>query len=282
MTSTLMIYNVIPNSDFGSVAGAIPFIDSLTVGGILYEAYQITGYLHHTVEFTKIGTTYQVSDPVFPVGVGGVYQKRPFGDPLSWNTGCYEIFNNDSLPIQFRSREGFSIPMGPITIAPGTSLYFYIDATTLAGTTYPSACCVRGDVLVKTKQGAVPIKDVRAGDIVYKSDGSEINVQYNIKFVPTKSFVKISKGSLAQNVPDSDIFITGEHPVNVNDKEINAQDLVNGTTIQEKEIESSEPIYSLCTAERTSVLMNNLLVFTWGDAEWNEFSTKNKIWSTRQ
>ena len=63
----------------------------------------------------------------------------------------------------------------------------------------------------------------------------------------------------------------------LNNKEINCEDLINDITIYKVKLADPVFVYSLCTKERTSVIMNNLLVYTWSQVDWENYATLNKI-----
>jgi hypothetical protein len=109
MTNTLMTYNVLHGHD------------ALTVGGVDYETYQLGGSLNRIVQFHRVGVTNSVGNN------RTLYQNVNTTSPVQWPAGCYEIFNNDTNPITFRSVVG-SIKATNV-IAAKTSFYFYIDNT---------------------------------------------------------------------------------------------------------------------------------------------------------
>jgi hypothetical protein len=276
MAGTTMQYSVFLGYDTITIVNG-------AANGLSDGIYQASGAgvnVLSNITFLLSGTTNTVTNSATPyVGILGIA-----GIILSWEAGCYEITNSTSIgnTITFQTNNANTSTITTIaTISPFFSLFFYIAAD-LTVTIQESACCIRGDALVKTKRGDIMIKNVIHSDTVFKSDGSEIDVQYNIKFISTKKFVKINQNALGENIPNQDIFITGEHPISINNKEINVKDLVNNTTITEIETEIPEPIYSLCTSERTCVMINGLSVYTWGDADWNDFSKENNITAWKQ
>jgi hypothetical protein len=139
--------------------------------------------------------------------------------------------------------------------------------------------CMHGDTMVQTTGGFYKIMDLAS-----TIDGREIKLvdQYNqlqnLKFVAkfghSGKFVCISKDSIAENVPNADVFITPGHPVLVNGEEIIANNLVNGTTIYLCNKETSH-VYSPCTKERIFLMMNNLPVCTWSEVDF-QIHVENK------
>lgn len=117
------------------------------------------------------------------------------------------------------------------------------------------------------------LKDIKANDQVIDVNGHPIKVNCNISCGHFHKYIKISKDALGDNQPSQDLYITYGHPLLINGQEIECQDLVNGTTIT-KMIGERKDIYSLCTEERSYVIMNNVPVCTWEEKEWDAFRQK--------
>ena len=104
------------------------------------------------------------------------------------------------------------------------------------------SCFARG-TLIRTREGDRPIETLAAGDEVAVRSGG---------FAPIKAMVShtlnsvsgqwvgeaksnlpvlIRRGALAENSPNADLHLTGEHAVYVDGYLIKANELVNGTTI---------------------------------------------------
>ena len=128
-------------------------------------------------------------------------------------------------------------------------------------------CCMHPTTKVVTPSGIKDIKDIKAGDKVKDVHGRFINVNYNIKFMPTNKFVCVKKDAFGNNRPSEDLKATGEHPLVHNRKEVKFKDIVNGQTIVEQELKD-EFVYSLCNRRRTYVMMNDVPVCTWAQREW--------------
>lgn len=129
--------------------------------------------------------------------------------------------------------------------------------------------CVYPDTKVHVPGNkTVAIKDIKAGDKVINRLGEEIEVIYNMKFEPKVSdFIEIPKSVL--NVTDN-LLIRKKHPVWWRNKEVLAESLPKHTGNLVKEVSIDRPVnvYSLCTKERSFVLMNNLPVCTWEQKDW--------------
>lgn len=139
--------------------------------------------------------------------------------------------------------------------------------------------CLHENTLIRTPNGMIPIKNIHAGDIVYQN-GREVNVLYNAKFLPTNSYIKIDKDAFGINEPMNDFYITGTHPLWINGQEILAENLVNGTTINEVKLDSPVTCYSLVTNDRIYVDTQGLNCFTWGVDEWEKTQRESCIpWS---
>lgn len=148
--------------------------------------------------------------------------------------------------------------------------------------TEPVPFCVHPDTKVLTTNGLMKISDIKSdsGVKVIDPKGTEIDVIYNIKNPLTKDYIKISAGSLGENVPSEDLYIRDGHPILLDNKEVMPETLVNDDSIKRVKMDKADYCYSLCTKGRLFVMMNGIPVCTWDEAEWQETSNKNEAcWS---
>lgn len=146
-----------------------------------------------------------------------------------------------------------------------------------------TACCFHPQTLISTKNGSVPISNIKSGDIVIKENGDELEVMYNIKYVvKTNKFVKISKGALdGASLPNNDLLMTSGHPLIVDGKEVEAGKLVNGSTIVEVELDENVNVYSICANERTGIMVEGVPALTWEPIEWEATQKRLNIQWTK-
>jgi hypothetical protein len=155
----------------------------------------------------------------------------------------------------------------------------YVSGTVSNLTINDTGCvCLHPETLIRTVDGNKTINSIKSGDYVYKPNGDLLRVEYNIKnLVPTKKFIKLSKGCLENNLPENDLYITAGHPIIINDEEIECQKLVNGTTIEEVELDEKVNVYTICATERTAIMIEGLPILTFEEKEWIETSIKYEI-----
>lgn len=152
---------------------------------------------------------------------------------------------------------------------------FYLDTGFIGNTKFSAGpCCVHPDTTVMTPNGLIPIKSLKTGDKVIGFNGVPIKIEYNIKYIPTREYVKISKGALGSDLPSTDLLIRRGHPILLEGKETNCSDLINGNSICDIILDEPEHVWSLCTENRTFVMMNGIPVCTWSEIGWKNF-TKN-------
>lgn len=106
------------------------------------------------------------------------------------------------------------------------------------------------------------IEDVRAGDRLINHKGKAVEVLHNVRFCKSDSFVKIQKGSLSCNLPTEDLLIVAKHPIIVNHKVIMPSSLLKTKGVNRVKVEPA-PVYSICTKEKTWVIMQGIPVCTW-------------------
>jgi hypothetical protein len=146
---------------------------------------------------------------------------------------------------------------------------------------FPAVCCLHPDTLIQTIDGVKSISSIKSGDIVVKGNGETTQVLFNIKYyVPTKKFIKISRGAFGQDLPINDIFITEGHPLMIDEKEIECEKLLNGHTITKVELDEPINVYAICCDKRNDIMTEGIPIMTWEPIEWETFYKKNKIiWS---
>jgi hypothetical protein len=110
----------------------------------------------------------------------------------------------------------------------------------------------------------VSIKDLKIDPNIrlIGTNNEEIELLYNLKCLPVTDFTLYSKDCFGEGSPSQDLYISGGHPILLNAEEKLPRDLINNTTIRTVTLEPT-PIYTLCTKERTFVMINNVAVCTW-------------------
>ena len=100
--------------------------------------------------------------------------------------------------------------------------------------------CLHPNTLVKTKRGNIKVSDLLTDDIVYDEKETPITVRFVGTNDTTNKFVKISKGSLGNNIPHNDLYLTPGHMIMVNGQIKEASSFVNGKDIVETDTEKSQ------------------------------------------
>ena len=98
-----------------------------------------------------------------------------------------------------------------------------------------------------------------------------------MKFIPSDDFIKVRKGSLGYNLPNNDLYIRQGHPLLLENKEIECQDLINDSSITRVKLDEKVPVYSLCTKDRVYVMMEGVPICTWAQNEWETYFKDNHI-----
>jgi hypothetical protein len=117
-----------------------------------------------------------------------------------------------------------------------------------------------------------------AGDTVYTESNDQVKVLFVARFaVPSKQFIRIQKDSLGTDKPARDLLIREGHPLVVDGKEIACQDLVNGTSIDQVELDTPLEVYTLCTNQRVAVMIEGLAVLTYAKNDFFKYAVDNQI-----
>lgn len=127
--------------------------------------------------------------------------------------------------------------------------------------------CLHPHTLVQTSDdSSVRIETLKGGDIVIDYKGQKVEIIKNARFDSTDTFYKIKKNALSLNVPLNDVLIRGEHPILYKGRHINAKRLqgkLGKEWIEKVKLNEKVPVWSLCTKERTFVMMEGIKVCTW-------------------
>ncbi len=197
---------------------------------------------------------------------------------------CYSITNMTGGNIKIGTfLHGGGITIGDlvpeITLDNNEITYLFVDENSQITDFTNIACCLHPLTNILTNLGYKYIKDIESNQELKLKDiyGNFIDLIYNIKYIPSKDFILISKNAFGNNKPSDDLYIKEGHPLHLNNKEINCEDLINNKTIHKVQLDDPVFLYSLCTKERTAVIMNNLLVYTWSQEDWESYATINNI-----
>jgi hypothetical protein len=140
-----------------------------------------------------------------------------------------------------------------------------------------AAICVRDTTLVSTTRGRIPIAEVHTGDRVLDCRGQLQPVLTNLFSGSSAELVLIKRGALGQQQPSEDLYIRKGHPLLVNGREIEPEHLIDGHNVVEVQLDEPARLYTLCTANRTFVDMQGLLVGTWSEAALENFSENDNV-----
>lgn len=104
----------------------------------------------------------------------------------------------------------------------------------------PPVCFVKGS-LIDLRRGATPVEDVQIGDEVRTHRGAWAKVKWigrmearkaeDATWAHVQKPVLFRRGSIEDNVPNRDLYVSQEHAMLVNDVLIPAKNLVNGSSI---------------------------------------------------
>ena len=111
------------------------------------------------------------------------------------------------------------------------------DGGSLTITTETAPFCLLAGTMVSTPYGERPVEDIRPGDVILTHDGDITPVRWVgrqsliSKFSAHALPVVIKAGALSDNTPSRDLHVSPDHAIVLDDYLVQAQALVNGTTI---------------------------------------------------
>ena len=222
------------------------------------------------------------------------------------NKISFANFNSNSNTTLY----GNFVASGSIELPPNVTLYGSVSSlegsitfsglSSVIGNSQNVVCYAKG-TLILTKQGFVPIENIKAGDkIVTKGK------IYNSKFIKTDSALKIEpvvwaskfkvknlnsktrpicikKNTFSKNYPFKDLYVSPNHSLLLNGKMVLAKNIVNGETIyQDNECDNVE-YYHLECEDHSAIVANGILAESYLEAEnRNAFeksvSLRNKLY----
>ena len=138
-----------------------------------------------------------------------------------------------------------------------------------------TACFAAGSI-ISTPEGPCAVESLRIGDKVCTASGGAVAVkwvgcqtlrkwQHGAQMQP----VRIRAGALGNGLPHSDLTVTADHGMILDNHVINASALVNGDTIDfvpMAELEDSFTVYHVETEDHDVILANGALAETFVDA----------------
>lgn len=136
--------------------------------------------------------------------------------------------------------------------------------------------CFAAGTLITTTEGESKVEALQIGDLVVTAEGKEVPVLWiglqkvHKIFTPKERFVpvRVKAGALGDGIPHSDLVLTADHALIIDDFAINAGALVNGATIVYDPIESlpdSVTYYHVETEDHSVILANGAPAETYID-----------------
>ncbi|GGX67239.1 hypothetical protein GCM10007385_40410 [Tateyamaria omphalii] len=177
---------------------------------------------------------------------------------------------------------GFSSNNEPVVFDGNLSLYFLLsDDDTLTGNigftdsgTY--TYCFAGGTLISTANGEVAVERLSIGDHVVTSKGTTVPVKWVGRQTMKKMFsgqsmqpICIKSGALGDGLPHSDLTVTPDHAIIIDDYAINASALVNGVSIDwvpMADLDDIFCVYHVETEDHDVILANGACAETFIDA----------------
>lgn len=135
-----------------------------------------------------------------------------------------------------------SLGLGTVTVtASAEDVAGNVTPATLLPVTINILCYLAG-TRIATPSGEVAVEELRPGDLVLLADGRSLPVRWlGRQQVPlpvarrTQALpVRIQAGALGENLPKRDLLVSPGHALGFGDLLVNAEALVNGTTIRQE------------------------------------------------
>ncbi|GAW35837.1 hypothetical protein RA2_02905 [Roseovarius sp. A-2] len=145
----------------------------------------------------------------------------------------------------------------------------------LSGQDFTMVCFAAG-TRIATPDGECAVEALEIGDMVLTAAGTTVPVKWMGRqtvhkvFTPKERFVpvRVKAGALGNNLPHTDLLVTADHALIIDELAINAGALVNGTTIVFERVEDlpqKVTYYHIETEDHNVVLANGAAAETYVD-----------------
>lgn len=236
--------------------------------------FSTTHYLAYS-SGSPTDTSFGVSNSTQSLGVyddnsdGDIDSTDYFYDPTIPYSGTTVTINGSDYAVFF---DGFSSYYIPYDIA-YDDLSAFTDPSTWTFNSVPEnadvANCFLTSTRIATPSGETAVEDLRTGDLVTTADGRTVEVKWmarqtyrqfcNMALPEKHAPVCISAGALGHGLPHTDLYLTADHGMILDDMVVNASAMVNGDTIRFvplSEMPSEFTYYHVETEHHDEILAN--------------------------
>jgi len=154
---------------------------------------------------------------------------------VSWGTLQYTLrgTTDNGIVVESVSAPGSFYLLSHVSYSSGQAL-------NNLNTTDPYTYCFLSGTAIATPEGEVPVEHLKIGDLVCTVDGRTVPVKWlgeqrvkNSMFTPNhRAPVCICKGALGNGLPLTDLFVSADHGLLLDDYVVNASALVDDSTIR--------------------------------------------------
>jgi hypothetical protein len=244
-----------------------------------------------------------VTTTLYAIGVNSLGVPTLFRIPVPSTGVLVPVAPLSNLPAGFRFQDAY---LDIITPIPGTNQAYTIINFTQIGTGQPRVDFYLVDLLTGAltpigtldllvnflglaliPPGPIPclhpetkvslftdeiktIQALRSGDVVKDYKGRPTTIINNMRFNYSDDMYLIHKDTLGVNQPSEDLLIRRNHPILYNGKERDAKRLsksLGKDKVHKIKLDTKVAVWSLCTKERTFVMMQGVPVCTWSEED---------------
>ena len=240
------------NLDTSSIATTSRVREASTSDG---DIYNYTVDLTSTLSFTLTGD--------FNEATGGTETSYShfFTTP---SVGTFTILNDGTFTYTVTRADLVAASQTTVSIDVTGNVSSGVDTDTL---NFTFTLCFAAGSMIATPDGECVIEDLAIGDLVQTTDGRAVPVKWVARSTISPMFnpadrlepVRIRKGALGPNTPHTDLIVTADHGMIIDDLLINAGALVNGSTIDWypwKALGTSLTYYHVETEGHDTILAN--------------------------
>jgi len=157
--------------------------------------------------------------------------------------------------------------------------FYYLDDVSVISPPAPPVICYSGESIVLTQnRKSKEIKELSAKEVIAGihtvfdvDENIFVPVKCNVITGPTNRYMLLKKDALGENKPNEDFYVTSGHKIIYNGVEVKARHIPEAVRIKVQ----PEPVYSICTDKKRTIMVNGLPVTTWCFKKWLRYSAKN-------
>ena len=202
------------------------------------------------------------------------------------------IFIAESITLMTPNTNIYGRIFTTISLNPGEKDITFIDGTIIDPTFTQNIVCYAKGTMILTKNGFIPIENIRLGNKIitkgkirngkyvkypnYKIEKIIWAGKFRVRELNLRSRpICIKKNALGKNIPFKDLYVSPKHNIIIHGMMVQANNMVNGTTIYQDNECSNVEYYHIECETHSAILANGVLSESYLDMKKNRIVFDN-------